>query len=51
LPWSKDSRDFGPLPLALIKGKVTHTVMVQGWQPWKWFHQVGGGLQKQSQHT
>ncbi|KAI0124285.1 peptidase S24/S26A/S26B/S26C, partial [Xylariales sp. AK1849] len=22
LPWSRDSRDFGPLPLALIKGKV-----------------------------
>ncbi|OTB18884.1 hypothetical protein K445DRAFT_30435, partial [Daldinia sp. EC12] len=22
LPWSRDSRDFGPLPMALIKGKV-----------------------------
>jgi len=22
LPWSRDSRHFGPLPVALIKGKV-----------------------------
>jgi inner membrane protease subunit 1 len=35
LDWSRDSRLFGPLPLALIKGKVLGVVWPIG--AWKWF--------------
>ncbi|RYP08510.1 hypothetical protein DL764_001841 [Monosporascus ibericus] len=44
LPWSRDSRDFGPLPMALIKGRVTHTMTVNGWWPPDWFAGVKNGL-------
>ena len=37
--WSRDSRMYGPLPLALVKGKVTHRV-----QPWSWPVRVERGL-------
>lgn len=45
LPWSRDSRDFGPLPMALIKGKVTHTIFMNGWWPPGWFTKVKNGLE------
>lgn len=45
LPWSRDSRDFGPLPMALIKGKVTHTILREGWWPPSWFSKVRNGLE------
>ncbi|KEZ40458.1 hypothetical protein SAPIO_CDS8339 [Scedosporium apiospermum] len=35
---SRDSRDFGPVPLALVKGKVLATLF-----PFKW---IGSGLKK-----
>ena len=56
LPWSRDSRDFGPLPMALIKGRVTHTIMTanaaavagsaerRSWWPPSWFTRVENGL-------
>ncbi|KAK5167431.1 uncharacterized protein LTR77_007130 [Saxophila tyrrhenica] len=31
LTWSRDSRLFGPVPLALIKGRVTHRVPFGSW--------------------
>lgn len=40
LEWSRDSRTFGPLPLALIKGKVIATIWPVS--AWKWFR--SGGL-------
>ncbi|KAL7625154.1 hypothetical protein AAE478_004369 [Parahypoxylon ruwenzoriense] len=45
LPWSKDSRDFGPLPMALIKGKVVAKVSINGWWPPNWFSKFESGLQ------
>ncbi|KAI1800970.1 LexA/Signal peptidase [Daldinia bambusicola] len=44
LPWSRDSRDFGPLPMGLIKGKVVAKVAVNGWWPFNWFTKVESGL-------
>ena len=59
LPWSRDSRDFGPLPLALVKGRVTHTIMTANaaaaassggpgsrswWWPPSWFARVENSL-------
>ncbi|KAI2621769.1 LexA/Signal peptidase [Hypoxylon sp. NC1633] len=44
LPWSRDSRDFGPLPMGLIKGKVVVKVSVDGWSPFNWFSRVESGL-------
>ncbi|KAI0898099.1 LexA/Signal peptidase [Annulohypoxylon nitens] len=44
LPWSRDSRDFGPLPMGLIKGKVISKVVVKGWWPFDWFTKVESGL-------
>ncbi|ORY71898.1 peptidase S24/S26A/S26B/S26C [Pseudomassariella vexata] len=44
LPWSRDSRDFGPLPLALIKGKVVATSYLNGWNPLKWWSKFDNGL-------
>ncbi|KAF2686639.1 LexA/Signal peptidase [Lentithecium fluviatile CBS 122367] len=35
LDWSRDSRVFGPLPLALVKGKVLGVVWPLG--AWNWF--------------
>ncbi|KAI8623815.1 LexA/Signal peptidase [Xylariaceae sp. FL1651] len=46
LPWSRDSRDFGPIPLALIKGKVIAKGSLTGWNPINWFTKVENGLQK-----
>ncbi|KAI9816789.1 MAG: hypothetical protein M1827_001434 [Pycnora praestabilis] len=34
LPHSRDSRQYGPVPLALIKGKVI--ARVWPWSEWKW---------------
>lgn len=47
LPWSRDSRDFGPLPLALIKGKAIAKGSMTGWDPRKWFTRVENGLKPQ----
>ncbi|KAI0398308.1 LexA/Signal peptidase [Xylariaceae sp. FL0594] len=44
LPWSRDSRDFGPIPLALIRGKVTAKVTLTGLNPMNWFTKVENGL-------
>lgn len=45
LDHSRDSRMFGPLPLALVKGKI-----VASYEPsmrdWMWFKQIPGGLQE-----
>ncbi|KAI1421373.1 LexA/Signal peptidase [Xylaria sp. FL1777] len=46
LPWSRDSRDFGPLPLALIKGKIIAKGTPAGLNPLNWFTKVENGLQK-----
>ncbi|KAI1312965.1 LexA/Signal peptidase [Xylaria venustula] len=46
LPWSRDSRDFGPIPLALIKGKVIAKGSLTGFNPLNWFAKVENGLQK-----
>ncbi|KAF2970034.1 hypothetical protein GQX73_g3495 [Xylaria multiplex] len=46
LPWSRDSRDFGPIPLALIKGKVIAKGSLTGLNPFNWFTEVENGLQK-----
>ncbi|KAI1361948.1 LexA/Signal peptidase [Xylaria arbuscula] len=46
LPWSRDSRDFGPIPLALIKGKVIAKGSLSGWNPLGWFTKVENGLRK-----
>lgn len=35
LEWSRDSRVFGAVPLALVKGKVLGVVWPMG--AWKWF--------------
>ncbi|KAI1375275.1 LexA/Signal peptidase [Hypoxylon crocopeplum] len=45
LPWSRDSRDFGPLPMGLIKGKVVAKVSMKGLWPFDWFSRVESGLQ------
>lgn len=45
LKWSRDSRDYGPLPLALIRGKVIAKVDASsGWNPLKWFTPLQEGL-------
>ncbi|KAI1108622.1 peptidase S24/S26A/S26B/S26C [Nemania sp. NC0429] len=46
LPWSLDSRDFGPIPLALIKGKVIAKASLGSWNPFTWFTRLENGLQK-----
>ncbi|KAI3323281.1 LexA/Signal peptidase [Xylariaceae sp. AK1471] len=46
LPWSRDSRDFGPIPLALIRGKVIAKGSITGFNPMNWFTKVENGLQK-----
>ncbi|KAI1284327.1 LexA/Signal peptidase [Xylaria sp. FL0933] len=46
LPWSRDSRDFGPIPLALIKGKVVAKGSPTGLNPLNWFTKVENGLHK-----
>ncbi|KAI0194637.1 LexA/Signal peptidase [Astrocystis sublimbata] len=46
LPWSRDSRDFGPVPLALIKGKIIAKGSLTGFNPMNWFIKVENGLQK-----
>lgn len=40
LPASRDSRQFGPLPLALVQGKVVAKIL-----PWKERAWVANGLQ------
>ena len=40
MPDSRDSRDYGPLPLALIKGKVVCRVL-----PWKERKWIANGFQ------
>lgn len=40
LPWSRDSRDYGPLPLALVHGKVIAKIEFNGWNPLNWFIKV-----------
>ncbi|KAI9649129.1 hypothetical protein NHQ30_001696 [Ciborinia camelliae] len=35
LEWSRDSRTFGPVPMALIKGKITAKVLP--WREFRWF--------------
>lgn len=39
LDWSRDSRVFGPVPLALVKGKVV--ALLWPWREARWF---GNGL-------
>ncbi|KAI0910646.1 LexA/Signal peptidase [Ustulina deusta] len=51
LPWSRDSRDFGPIPLALIKGKVIAKGSLAGLNPLSWFTKVENGLQKPTDIT
>ncbi|KAI2633885.1 LexA/Signal peptidase [Xylaria nigripes] len=46
LPWSRDSRDFGPIPLGLIKGKVIARGSLSGLNPMNWFLNVENGLRK-----
>jgi hypothetical protein len=46
LPWSRDSRDFGPIPLALIRGKVVAKGSITGFNPMSWFTRVENGLRK-----
>ncbi|KAK5627393.1 hypothetical protein RRF57_003108 [Xylaria bambusicola] len=48
LPWSRDSRDFGPIPLALIKGKIIARGSPVGLNPLGWFTKIENGLQKPS---
>ncbi|GMK58497.1 hypothetical protein CspeluHIS016_0505290 [Cutaneotrichosporon spelunceum] len=31
---STDSRDYGPVPIAMVKGKVTHRIWHRGWLDW-----------------
>ncbi|KAI0108654.1 LexA/Signal peptidase [Nemania sp. FL0031] len=45
LHWSRDSRDYGPIPLALIKGKVIAKGPSLSWNPMNWFTRLEGGLQ------
>ncbi|KAM4065805.1 peptidase S24/S26A/S26B/S26C [Hirsutella rhossiliensis] len=40
IPASRDSRQFGPLPLALIQGKIVAKVL-----PWRERHWINNGLQ------
>ena len=40
LPASRDSRQFGPLPLALIQGKIIAKVL-----PWRERCWIGNGLE------
>ncbi|TRX89098.1 hypothetical protein FHL15_010015 [Xylaria flabelliformis] len=51
LPWSLDSRDFGPIPLALIKGKVIAKVSLTGLNPMNWFTKLENKLQKPASTT
>ncbi len=51
LPWSRDSRDFGPIPLGLIKGKVIAKGSLAGLNPLSWFTKVENGLQKPTNIT
>ncbi|KAI0470970.1 peptidase S24/S26A/S26B/S26C [Xylariaceae sp. FL0804] len=44
LPWSRDSRDFGPLPMALIRGKIVAHAELNGWNPLRWFTRVENAL-------
>ncbi|KAF2226042.1 peptidase S24/S26A/S26B/S26C [Elsinoe ampelina] len=45
LDHSRDSRTFGPLPLALIKGKALCKITADGgWFPWP--RRIGGGLEE-----
>ncbi|KAI9738001.1 MAG: hypothetical protein M1834_009371 [Cirrosporium novae-zelandiae] len=44
LPYSRDSRHYGPVPLALIRGKVIAKIFP--WSERKWFH---NGLQPPEQ--
>ena len=37
LPYSRDSRTYGPLPMALIKGKIIATSDAWFSTNWKWF--------------
>ncbi|KAI1173693.1 LexA/Signal peptidase [Nemania sp. FL0916] len=46
LPWSRDSRDFGPIPMALIKGKVVAKGSLDGFNFMNWFTSLPSGLQK-----
>ncbi|PNY26512.1 Mitochondrial inner membrane protease subunit 1 [Tolypocladium capitatum] len=41
LPASRDSRQFGPLPLALVQGKIVAKVL-----PWRERHWIENGLQR-----
>jgi inner membrane protease subunit 1 len=34
MPWSRDSRHYGPLPLALIRGKVIAKTLPWGERRW-----------------
>ncbi|KAI1753344.1 peptidase S24/S26A/S26B/S26C [Xylaria castorea] len=51
LPWSRDSRDFGPIPLALIKSKVIAKVSLTGLNPMNWFTKLENGLRKPADIT
>lgn len=37
LPYSRDSRTYGPMPMALIKGKIIATSDAVFSKNWKWF--------------
>ncbi|KND86725.1 Mitochondrial inner membrane protease subunit 1 [Tolypocladium ophioglossoides CBS 100239] len=41
LPASRDSRQFGPLPLALVQGKIVAKVL-----PWRERHWIQNGLER-----
>ncbi|KAJ1329283.1 mitochondrial inner membrane protease subunit 1 [Microdochium nivale] len=48
LDWSRDCRDYGPISMGLIQGKVTHKITMDGWWPPRWFTKVTGGLRRSS---
>ncbi|KAI8947953.1 LexA/Signal peptidase [Xylaria longipes] len=51
LPWSRDSRDFGPIPLALIKGKIIAKGSFTGVNPMNWFTKIENGLRTAADMT
>ena len=36
MPWSRDSRIYGPVPLGLVNGKVS--AVVWPWSKMRWLH-------------
>lgn len=44
LPWTRDSRHYGPLPMGLIRGRVVARLL-----PWKQMRWFGNGLESRGQ--